>query len=362
MKKKIIPIIAGTMAIAVSLSGCSCSSSSPLAFNNNFNGGQKPSTTYKETLTYNVEYIDSYGTSFSKSESIPDNLLDIEINGTYQMTLEVIDKNDTQIKNLESQSNIVVQSDDKIGTHIYKLSTNLELETVYSSGIDGNSNDQDDGNSLKAKEQIITTAYFLSSGYSFNPIYSKTQGINTSYVTITSDATVQIAYTDYVTEVKYNVDDYTVISKYGEPDKETGKTPIDIKDEYSYSYRTLIDNNMLLFALRNVDIEEETSIQLPTVHPTYGEAQNLAITYVGNREQSIKIDDMTEAENIKVKEYSMIRNVQNATGSQQFIVIQKEKSENVENKALLIQYVTPLNLYNSYLCIGGLKYSLVSTL
>lgn len=354
MKKRIIPFVAAIIAMIIMLSGCSCTGKALLVFDNGFNGGNNAPTQYKETLTYKVEYIESYANNFTKSSDIPDDVLKMDVvDGTYTMTLEIFDSAYAKgVEELKDTDIFDKYSDIK---EVYKLTTNLSLTSVYTcyTGFDDEDSDEhrpEGEKGLWEPEYITTTTYFLSRDFSFNPIYSRTDGY-TSFAAIQPDGIVQIAYSNYFSETKYNAENYTTEMKYGDMDKE-------IKN-CDYTFKTLIDNNLLLFALRNISITKEQEYGMPTVHPTYGEAQTLAITNVDEREQKFSVNEHKE-ENFKVSEYAVVRNVQNATGSPQFFIVQKDKTTNFADRALLLKYVAPLSLYGSYLCLGGLSYTLVS--
>lgn len=352
MKKKLIPLIAGTMALAITVGGCSCASSPTLSFTNGFNGGTKASTTYAETLTYNVEYVENYDSYFTKSANITDEVLGIDYNGTFVMSLNVIDRENAEIKGLDSD---IVDGANDIGDNVYKLTTELNLTSNYVPG-------GKDENALVETEKISTISYFLSTGYSLNPIYSKTIAENVSHVSIGDDNAIEISFANYQTEVKYNQEDYLITTTMFVDVEEDGNVvtkPFKTEQECDYSYRKAIDNNTLLFALRNVDLEKDGKTYIPTIHPTYGDPQSLVINNISEHTINVNVNGVAEND-VKVKEYTFVRNVQNATGSPQFVLIQKGKSNTLEDRALMLQYIAPLSLSNSYVCMGGLKYSLAS--
>ena len=339
MKKKFIPFITAIIAVAVTLGGCSCTGTTPLVFNDGFNGGTSASYPYKETLTYDVDYIKSYGDNFTKSPQLSDDALNIEISGTYTVTLEVIDRNDSsKLQNI--QSDLLADGVD-VGSSIYNLKTHLDITSTYSTGKEG-----ENPSSPEKKEFITTDAYFLSSGFSFNPLYSETNG-HTSLV-VADDEGLSITFMDYSTKIEYNKGDYVITAKYGNTDQ-----PV---KEYGYSYKTAIDNNTLLFALRNISLDVDGQYNLDVVHASYGDPQNLVVKNLAERTENFEINDISES--VKVKEYSFVRNVQNSTGTPQYVVIQKEKTENLANRSLLIQYTAPMSCYNSFICLGGLQYTL----
>ncbi len=347
MKKKLLPITATILALSITLSGCSCTNSSPLdKLTDSFNGDNAPSVGYTETLTYDVKYIDEYVGKFSKNSLITDDVLVFDMQGGYTITLKVLDKTDDAVKNINSD----LIDNANTGTLVYHLKSELKLNTSYSApyGIYKESED------VKVKEKtfeetIVTESFFLPSGYSFNPIYSTTEG-RMSFVQISGKSLAEVVFMEYSTEVVYNKKNYTISEKYGDSEETVAK--------HGYKFRNLVDNNTLLFALRNIDIETDKSYTLPVVHPTYNTPQKLKIKNLGGSTKTIELNG--EQTEIPVKELSFNRDKSNATGSSQYVLIQKDKVGDIPNKAMLVQYTSPLASYGSYICLGGLQYTLKS--
>jgi hypothetical protein len=317
-----------------------------LVFNDNFNGGVEASYPYTETLTYDVKYIENYGTVFSKGEEITDDVLKIDIVGTYTVTFTAMAK---------SQADALIDSDlldasIDASSSIYHLHTELNLTSTYTSKyyIYQDNSDEDPVQTVSKPEYIITDTYFLSSSYSFNPLYSKTTGY-TSFVKIGTNSLAAVIFSEYTTETKYNKSNYTTTAVYD--------TTEIISEEHSYSFRTVIDNNMLLFALRNIDLGVEESYILNVVSPSFGSTQSIKVVNEEENEAKFKINGNDE-ETVKFKKYSFVRNVANATGFPQYALIQKEQTTKLENKSLLLEYVATLNPNNSFLCLGGMQYTL----
>lgn len=349
MKKKIIPLTAACMALAITLSGCSCTGATPLNFSDDFNAGNKPSVNYTETLTYKVQNIDSYEDKFSKSTIITDDVLKYDMLGTYTMTLKVLDKTDENVSKLQSD---ILTDESNTESLVYYLKTELNLTTNYKAAYEIYL--EDENTAVKEKsfnENITTETYFLPSGYSFNPIYSETQG-KTSFVQISDNAMAAVIFAEYSTKTLYNKDKYIITEKFNSSEPTT--------KEHGYSFKTVIDNNELLFAIRNVSLEVEKDYSIPVVHPTFGDAQKLTIKNEKEYSKKIKLNGETQDTSIPIKEYSFMRNVQNATGTPQYVLIQKEKVGEIPNKALIIEYTSPLVCYGSYVCMGGLQYTLES--
>ncbi len=350
MKRILIPFVALALAATMMLGACSCVPTTPLTFNNHFNGEANtvPSVNYTETLVYNVKHIDSYADNFSKSEQLTDDVIKFEINGTYEMTLTVMDKSDVA-KTLTSDI-----FDTDIGNVVYRLQTELKLQTSYSADYTIYQ-ENEDATPVKEKtfdDVIKTDVYFLESGHSFAPIWSKTD-VKSSYLSINDENKASVYALNYSQTIAYDKDEYviTTVNENNELEPE----------DYGYTFKTLIDNNSLLFALRNINIEVEKTYALPTVHPTYGDDQTLTIKNKEERtDNNVKIilGGQEQTSSITVKEYSFVRSDSSNTGLPQFVVIQKSKTENIPYKAYMLKYVSPLTTYGSFLNMGGLEYTL----
>ena len=350
MKRLFIPFVALALAATEMFSGCSCVPTTPLTFNNHFNGeaNSVPTVNYSETLVYSVKNINSYADNFSKSEQLND-IISYEMNGEYTMTLKVMDKSEVS-ETITSD----ILSDTSINV-VYNLKTQLNLQTSYSADYNIY---QEDENATPVKEKafndvIKTEVYFLESGHSFAPVWSKTE-VNSSYLSVNDENKAMIYTLNYSQTIAYDKDEY-VITTYNEG---TELDPVD----YGYTFKTLIDNNMLLFALRNISIEFEKTSSLPTVHATYGDKQTLTVKIEAEgtaNDFTITIDGTEQKGNIPVKEYSFVRSDSSNTGLPQYVVLQKSKTEKIAYKAYMLKYVSPLTTYGSFLNMGGLEYTLI---
>ena len=117
----------------------------------------------------------------------------------------------------------------------------------------------------------------------------------------------------------------------------------------------------MLFALRNVAVDEEKTVYIPTVATNYGDYKSLAITNKAENEQEItvKVNGSEKTERIKVKNLSYAINSKNGAGTSQKVVIQKsDKSSAIPDKALMIEYAEPLITQSSPSKLGALVYTL----
>ena len=137
-----------------------------------------------------------------------------------------------------------------------------------------------------------------------------------------------------------------------------------------YTYKTVIDNAQLLFAIRNIDIQQEQAIQIPVVSYQYAEAKNLI--FANNGENKIKdisinynnIDSTNTYTEITVAQYSFGINSINAAGAKQILYVQKAQENAGQNappyKSLLYRYVAPVIEYGAFSSLGSLVYTLES--
>lgn len=364
MRKLFIGITAFILTLVTLLGGCSCVPSAPLSFKNNFSGTETGTTftnTYKEVLTYDVSYEEEYNSYVKKAESIPSELVP-EYSGTYTMvfTGDLVSLPDNVTTDLET---LITDSP------IHMLETKLDLSVKIGAET--------------YHDEIYTKAIFYSAGYSFAPVYSYTILKNT-FIQINTDTNETLpSIRIYEYETVYNEDFYTMSKKYYNPGTQTlAETNAAIKDldifnldrtkmldieeteEYDYTFREVIDNNQLLFAIRNVDIEVEDSVTIPTVSPTYGDETDLAVTNNTPSTISVKLSyngGAEEGDNIAVNNISFVISGTDNVGTQQFISIQNAKGEKTPYRALPIEFAQALVDYGpSFSQMGALKYTLKS--
>lgn len=343
MKKRLIAIICTTLFAIPCIVGCSCSSLSSLSFSSAFNGGNRASVDYTETLTYDVTYDQS---TYKKDSAITDEMLSVSFeNGTYSMTLQVLRSKPTDI-----ETDINPSSD----TSFYSLTTQFSIDVAYTSN----------GKEYKRTDKINTLCYFYSNA--FAPLYSKT---TSSYsIVVLSKSAASFAIMDIDSTTAYNSTSYTVNTGYAvydfdkDNDNDRPKIESDSYSQKTYKYesRTMIDNTELLFALRNFSVEKDKTSTLPVVSFGYGEYQSLSVknTNETNREVTLNINDTDVTERISVKKYSYSINSSKTAGVSQSVVIQSAGENQMPNKALLLEFSSPLIIQASTTKYGGLLYTL----
>lgn len=352
MKKKLFAIIAFTLVTIFALSGCEgCVIMPELVVNNAFNGGSgetafDPQTGYTETLKYDVKYSD---------EGIAPNLKDaknIKFSfsfGTYQTNFEVLSAFPTEIDGTKLESNILTNLADN-DKQAYHLKSKFSVEVNYV--IDGVEN--------KRTDSIESEVYFCNRSLAYAPVYSKTTSSYTvlqmgskSGLPIIINSTSQILYQkeNYKVDFSYYYNNF-MNEKLEE--QSSSKT-------YDYAFKTITDNTMLLFMIRNSKIDFENTIGVPVVTPNYGKAESLAINNANKETRTLQLNYNYQPYQVELSlsKLRFSRNEINSSGTQQILYVQN----NVENspipyKALPVIYNEPLTTFGTFQPMGQLVYTL----
>lgn len=346
MRKKIISCLCAIIFALPLFGGCGCSSLNALAFTTAFygEGSSAPAPGYKETLVYDVVYENSQD-YFKKDSSVKDDVLTFEFtDGKYVSVLEVLSS-----KPQEIATDIALGAD----FAVYKLSTELSVHVKYKVA----------AGEFERTDSIKSVSYFYSGALA--PLYSETTSSYTNVYLGQKEATLRIF--DSESKIFYNSSEYTVkkdFVNYDFADDTDEKRPTVsgtnfTEKTYEYESRTVIDNAELLFALRNVVVEEEKSISVPTVAAAYGESKPLSVRNKAQNERTVKItvNGEEKEENIKVNNLSYSVAAKNESGASQTAVIQASGTA-IPNKAFLILYAEPLIAQNSAVKLGTLLYTL----
>ena len=343
MKYKFLALFIGVLLALCTLSGCSCASITILTFSKDYLGGYNGIvTSYQETLTYQVTYANDVIKPLSTFES--------GILPTYNGELV------TTLIKLSSRQEVkdICDSDllEKEQADIYKFTTQLNLTVTHNCFKQENPQDvKIDGVNGTREDSIVSEVYFFSQDASFAPIYSKTTA---SYTLFNLNPT----------NPRYAVEEYTGETTYYVNRAEK----IFIQDKTSttstnYTYKAVIDNAQLLFAVRNLNFGTETALALPTMSYQYPSTTNLAFRFNDTSTKdglsiSCKGNNHTSA---KVKDISFNINSQNTSGAKQYFKVQlKDENSTLPYNSLLIQYDQPLHDYHSNQAYGGLQYKLTS--
>lgn len=321
MKKRHLLI---TMAILLCLFFCcGCTDQDPLAFKKNFyEGDNEPNSGYTETLKYDV--------TFSPVESYKDKLS--FKNGSLTTTLKVI-------PSIESVSEIadndILKERPSGAETVYYYKTEFKINPTYS------------GISYDKLDTIVTECYFCSQRLSYAPIYST----YTAHYSMYASTAQEVGELDVKCTINYSTKYYIV------------NTDIDGEQEttqYKYKFQSVIDNNQLLFIVRNIAVDQKTTLNLPVVSLSYGSPKKLAfkddsqITYTNAVNYNGKTQNAIAVQNL-----SFSISDASAQGLGQNVYIQT-KQDDIPFNAVLCKYVAPLLDYSGFANIGNLEYNLTS--
>ena len=337
--KRFFTIISALSLSLILLISSGCTGLMPLSFNNSFNGSNEPGSSYRETLTYAVSFGEYE--NISRSSLIKKEDFDFSANGEYKVSFKTVTKNDMPDYAVATDIDLTAETG-----NIYHLSATLNLNTTYKVNGEGSGD---------YVETIKSDVYFLPAGLSFAPIYSKvvqkTQILSADTSLKTPVYNVSKMENEY--SIFYNQSSYKIIYASEEDT---------IEQTYAYTFKTAIDNAELLFALRNLKVEKESSATLPVVSASYGEAKSLLITHVAQLENALSLSVNGDEVNEKVKVNKLRFNVNENknTGISQYLTIQESASTTIPYKALLTEYAHALVCYGANSVTGALIYKLVS--
>ncbi len=360
MKRFIFLILAVCLSVLFTLSGCSCTGDTILEFNSSNIKDIK-----KETLTYSVSLDKNYK-EIKRSSEISDNILPNYINGLYVTEYE------TGV--LAPVNNI--DGDNPRGV-INHLKTTFEIDVVDTKRNTDVSDDK------TYNDQIISEVWFYGSEWSYAPIYSKTTVKNT-YIGIDGNQ-IEFAHKIYQYTTTYKKSSYVMTKKYyAEDDGEdiTGYINFDnlvaqkfvsIKGDgksYEYEFRHVLDNNLLIFATRNLDISKGNSSILPIINYMYSNISNLQLINTShstlNIEQSFNYSSPTFNKSysegelaIPVKNLKITLSGTNYLGMPKYVSVQNNTADetNIANNSLIVEYAEALTTA-SYNCLGALVFRL----
>ena len=172
--------------------------------------------------------------------------------------------------------------------------------------------------------------------------------------------------TKSTSKIKYQKESYSVEYTYsGESYNGEDKTDsVTTNSNYDYKYKTVVDNSMLFFALRNFPIENQSVEGLPTVVANYGEAQLLAVNNAGSitqRVENLSYNGEKNSYDISVSTYTFNKNEADQSGAMQKVYIQnKVENSPIPYKSLMVKYEEPLTTGLNYVSLGSLVYTLSS--
>lgn len=348
MNKKIISILAFALVVIFALSGCDgCIITPELTVNNAFNGGvSDPQTGYKETLKYDVEYSD---------EGIAANLKNMEnvkfdfSFGTYQTDFEVLSALPTEINGTKIESNIISSLADN-DKQAYRLKSIFSIDVNYV--IDGVEN--------KRTDTIESEVYFCNRSLAYAPVYSRT---TSSYTVLQmgSNSGLPIIINS-VSQTIYQKENYKIDFSYYYSNFNDENLDVQSSSKiYDYTFKTITDNSMLFFIIRNSEIELEKTIGIPVVTPNYGEASSLAINNANKETRKFQLNYNYQPYEVdlSISKLRFSKNDVGASGTQQVLYVQnKVENSPIPYKALPVIYNEPLTTFGSFQSMGQLVYTL----
>ncbi len=353
MKKFFTLLLSIAILFTVTLSGCSCNPTTYLVFDNSFNGGSAPEVGYKETLTYSVCYKnDASAYPDLVKSSTTDGYLTadgIKYEGTYVTHFEVFSNTSAPLPQ-GFESDIF---EEELISKIYYFKTELNVTATYTF--------ENDTPQKVVNDKITTQAFFLPSDLSFAPLYTTYFADMHVSVLGTEDAFLRVNY-DYKTS--YTADDMimdTVVTNLDKDGNVVGEPTVDQIDK-GYTFRTDVDNSILMFALRSFKTYEDKNTSLSIIAPAYEGWNSVSISKHEPKEQSITFATANADEKLPVKTFSFVSSDERASGRSLYFTIQTGKSTagSVENKSLLVSFAQPLFDYSSMSCLGAMEFNLTS--
>jgi len=338
--KKIIALL---LTVAISLfCGFGCGELSVLTVfsPNAWNGGNAPVLGFEEQTVYNVSLMKDgtfNGNDFKRSSSLSQDL-DYDISGTYTVSLKVL-----SVLDFPYSSDI---TEDTSVTSVIKVETDLELTAVY----DYN------GQHKESNDSIKDLFYICQGDMAFAPLYSER---TFDYTLINASQSVSFSRTSGKTSALFNKTAYTVNTELTNP--ETGDVISTDRRTANYNYKTLIANEELLFALRNVNVETEKSVSLPTESFAYSTYKTLSVTGVSDN-ATVNVEGLTyngtaqDPIAFKTRCLSYKINAQQS-GRSQLVYIQNGSVSGILNRSTIIRYVEPISEYGNQLLLGALVYT-----
>ncbi len=346
MKKIFIALLSFCLIFVLAMSGCSCSPETLLEFNDSLTANIKA-----EKLVYDVSFERAYK-DIQRSKGINESLLPVYENGTF--TIEYDGAGKALPDGVQTNVNF-----DNISTFKYIKSV-LEIDVTVS------------GKTFNDK--IVSEVYFYPSEWAYAPVYSTTT-IKNTYIALDS---TRVAYSHniYKYTTTYSTDKYVLTKQYYDEADDDVINSVDIfnmdeaklksisgnSNSHEYSLRRTIDNNQLLFTIRNLNLNKEESKLLLATTFLYDEPRELLM--INESETNINLTELNYNGTIKNDLVVPVKNIEfgltgtNYIGASKYVCIQKSKVDTIENNAIPIEYAEGIVENHSYSTIGALVYKL----
>ena len=368
MKKLLIGLM---VILSLVFTGCSCSPVVTLSFSNAWIDGDYNQPGTKEVLTYQVDFVEDLiiGDYSFKSE-IKDGDFTYSIGtGSYVSEIQLISATSSLLDGYQSDilDEIVSGTGRKI---LLYQKTRLEIPFTYQRG---------DSAPQTNNDFVETHTYFLENGNAFAPILS-TQESKMSIVSIVSSS-LNVVVQHMKTSTVYNKNNLSSSVKVFAVESTGSYVEGDLmyQDDFNrdYSFKTVIDNSSLLFALRSMAFNNANSSSVSVFATQYGGPRSLTIAYEKNNNT---VDDFNvnlngtamPKEEIQLACHSFVLNSSEGcqgntnTGRKQLAYINTPKEDGSiyasigSNRSIVMKYVEPLIEYGGYKTLGALVYKLNS--
>jgi hypothetical protein len=321
-------------------SGCSCGGKVALQFDSKW-GENKIG--YTEILNYDVSYAHDYsfgGYDFSRNNTLPD--LSVSVDGEYVVKNEIVSLTGDNLPETVKNSPLTTGM-----PYIIKSITALYLTATYDFR----------GTQSSSTDVIYTEAYFCPSESSLSPI-SSYEKYDYSLLYVTDEVT--LTKTVGENTITYSQDNYEVTQKV--LNAETGEKVTETQRTYDYEVKTIIDNSSLLFGIRNLNFSTVKEFLIPTVHATYGEAQDLSVTYFEDSDITLDVSvngELKQGLTVATRAVKYLISSSDKSGANQLVFVQNGGNE-LPDKSLIVRYVSPFSDYSAYRKAGALIYDLKS--
>lgn len=352
MKKTLLSLL---LCVTLLITASGCGALSELSFGTAWLGSDAERSGVTETLKYTVALDENFtegDSSKIKKDAALDGVFYRFENGEYTSSVSVIER-----FNLPDN----VRKSDIFETHavdtVYKIRSEFRITAVYTTK---------DGEK-EFNDSIITESYVCNVAFSYAPVYSLTKydcAIPTYSETREKTKFITAVQQKYVAETFYNSSSYTLKMFDYDAYAENPSAEPTSSQEKNYTFKTVIDNNELLFAIRNSVITKGKSVGLPTISVAYVDYANVAVR--NDEEITLKLKNVNNngtslsEEEVSANLLAFGKSDMNS-GRSQFAYVQSKASANLAMRSLLVKYVSPLTMYTSnYYCMGALVYTLNS--
>ena len=327
--------------------GCSCSAEDEVSYFVNWAGGGTPSFSYEEVATYKVTYTDSFNENSYNYKKVNDIGCNMSLSdSTYVVKTKVITSD-------ELPDGVSVESG--FGGKFYKITTALSVNPTYTLG----------GQSYSFEDMVYTEVYFYDETFNFAPIYSVKYYDTTNISLNTAGTAEKIIRYVYQTETLYNGSNITFkVSQPSQLPASEGVVSVPtIKTHDGYKikgdFKKFIDNEELLFACRNVSLNNGETLKV--VSPSYLNVEEIDVKNLTNSTtyvtMSVNNSERTEVA-VPTSRLSVLRSAENNTGSPIIVDIQRSEvtvGGTSYNNAFMVKMITRLPSH-----IGALVYTLDS--